>query len=119
MAGAGPAADAKGNLYLLIGNGAFDKTLNINGFPNEGDYGNAFLNLSTTRGLAVSDYFTMDNTVSESANHEDLGSGGAMLLPILNDAMENPRELSPWARERMDWPPRRGPQQHGQVQCEQ
>jgi hypothetical protein len=94
MAGAGPAADAGGNLYYLIGNGTFDTTLNANGFPSAGDYGNAFLNLSTTRGLAVADYFTMDGTVTESANDEDLGSGGEMLLPILNDAMGNPHELA-------------------------
>ena len=93
MAG-GPAADARGNLYLLTANGTFDTTLNVKGFPNEGDYGNGLLNLSTTGGLTVSDYFTMDNTVSESANHADLGSGGAMLLPTLNDAMGNPRELA-------------------------
>jgi hypothetical protein len=94
MAGAGPAVDAGGNLYFLIGNGTFDTSLNVNGFPAQGDYGNAFLNLSTTSGLAVADYFTMDSTVSESANDEDLGSGGGMLLPILNDAMGNPHELA-------------------------
>ncbi len=94
MAGAGPAADAGGNLYFLTGNSTFDTTLNVNGFPSQGDYGNAFLNVSTTSGLAVADYFTMDSTVSESADDEDLGSGGAMLLPILNDAMGHPHELA-------------------------
>ena len=94
MAGAGPAADARGNLYLLTANGTFDTTLNVNGFPNDGDYGNVFLNLSATTGLAMSDYFTMEKTVSESANHEDLGSGVVMLLPILNDSMGNPHELA-------------------------
>jgi hypothetical protein len=94
MAGAGPAVDAGGNLYFLIGNGTFDTTLNVNGFPNEGDYGNAFLNLSTTTGLAVADYFTMDNTVTESVDDEDLGSGGGVLLPVLNDALGNPHELA-------------------------
>ncbi len=94
MAGAGPAVDAGGNLYFLIGNGTFDTTLNVNGFPSQGDYGNAFLNVSTTSGLAVADYFTMDSTVSESADDEDLGSGGAALLPILNDAMGHPHELA-------------------------
>jgi hypothetical protein len=94
MANAGPAADAGGNVYFLIGNGTFDTTLNANGFPDEGDYGNAFMNISTTNGLTVADYFTMDNTVSESGSDEDLGSGGAMLLPVLNDAMSNPHELA-------------------------
>jgi hypothetical protein len=94
MSGAGPAADAGGNVYFLIGNGTFDTTLNANGFPDEGDYGNAFMNISTTNGLTVADYFTMDNTTSESGSDEDLGSGGAMLLPVLNDAMGNPHELA-------------------------
>ena len=94
MSGAAPAVDAGGNLYFLIGNGTFDTTLNANGFPNAGDYGNAFLNLSTSPTLAVADYFTMDATVSESGNDEDLGSGGATLLPVLNDAMGNPHELA-------------------------
>jgi hypothetical protein len=94
MAGAGPAADAGGNLYFLMANGTFDTTLNANGFPSNGDYGNAFMNLSTTSGLSVVDYFTVDNTTTESGIDEDLGSGGAMLLPTLNDALGNPRELA-------------------------
>ena len=94
QAGAGPAADATGDLYFLMANGTFDTTLNANGFPSQGDYGNAFMNLSTTSGLAVADYFTMDNTVSESNGDVDLGSGGAMLLPALNDAQGNPHELA-------------------------
>jgi hypothetical protein len=94
QAGAGPAADASGDLYFLMANGTFDTTLNANGFPSQGDYGNAFMNLSTTSGLAVADYFTMDNTVSESNGDVDLGSGGAMLLPALNDAQGNPHELA-------------------------
>ena len=94
MAGAGPAVDAGGNLYLLMGNGTFDTTLNANGFPSEGDYGNAFLNLSTTNGLAVADYFSEYTTVTESEQDQDLGSGGGMLLPVLNDAMGNPHELA-------------------------
>ena len=94
QAGAGPAADATGELYFLMANGTFDTTLNANGFPSQGDYGNAFMNLSTARGLAVTDYFTMDNTVSESNGDVDLGSGGAMLLPALNDAQGNPHELA-------------------------
>jgi hypothetical protein len=93
MSGAGPAADASGNIYLLVGNGTFDTTLTGN-FPSGGDYGNSFMSLSTTSGLAVQDYFTMDNTVSESNSDEDLGSGGALLLPSLNDANGNPHQLA-------------------------
>ena len=65
--GAGPGVDASGNLYLLMGNGTFDTALTAGGFPVSGDYGNAFMKLSTgSGGLAVADYFTMSNTTSES-----------------------------------------------------
>ncbi len=94
QAGAGPAADSGGNLFFLIANGTFDTKLNAGGFPSKGDYGNAFMNLSTATGLAVADYFTMENTVSESNGDVDLGSGGAMVLPTLNDALGEPRSLA-------------------------
>jgi hypothetical protein len=84
MAGAGLAADNTA-LYFLDGNGTFDTTLNGQGFPANGDYGNAFMKLSLSGGLAVADYFTMFNTVQESDNDTDLGSGGAMILPDLTD----------------------------------
>src|SRR3989440_236768 len=86
MSGGGPAADAAGNVYLLTGNGAFETTLDGNGFPNRGDYGNSFLKLATGGGsLAVADYFTLYNEQNESAADLDLGSGGALLLPDLTD----------------------------------
>jgi len=94
QAGAGPAADAGGNLYFLIANGTFDTTLTAGGFPVRGDYGNAFMNISTVSGLSVADYFTMDNTVSESNGDVDLGSGGEMLMPTLIDSKGNQRALA-------------------------
>jgi hypothetical protein len=84
MAGAGLAGDNQA-LYFLDGNGTFDTTLNSQGFPVNGDYGNAFMKISVGGGLAVADYFTMFNTVQESDADEDLGSGGAMILPDLTD----------------------------------
>ena len=93
-AGSGPAADANGNIYLLTGNGTFDTTLTGGGLPNKGDYGNAFAKISTAGGtLAVTDYFTMLNTTSESNADQDLGSGGLMLLPQLNDPQGTARSL--------------------------
>jgi hypothetical protein len=86
MAGAGLAADVSGNIYFLDANGAFDTDLNSAGFPGQGDYGNAFLKLSTSAGLAVADYFEMDNGVEESASDRDLGSGGTIVLPDVSDA---------------------------------
>jgi hypothetical protein len=93
MAGGGPAADAAGNVYLLTANGAFETTLDGNGFPSQSDYGNSFLKLSGTT-LAVSDYFSMSNTVSESKSDLDLGSGGILLLPDLTDAGNTVRHLA-------------------------
>lgn len=93
--GAGPAADSSGNIYFLAANGSFDTTLDSHGFPNQGDYGNAFVKLSTAGGtLAVADYFTMSGTVAESNADEDLGSGGAMLLPDVKDGGGTTRHLA-------------------------
>jgi hypothetical protein len=87
MSGGGPAADSEGNIYLLDGNGMFDDTLDANGFPTQGDFGNAFLKLSAQNGaLAVADYFEMANQAQENANDMDLGSGGALVLPDQTDA---------------------------------
>ena len=85
MSGAGPAADSAGNIYFADANGTFDDTFDANGFPSNGDYGNAFIKLSTSHGLAVADYFEIDNEIEENGGDVDLGSGGAMVLPDLND----------------------------------
>jgi outer membrane protein assembly factor BamB len=86
MSGGGIAADSQGYIYLLDANGTFDTTLDANGFPTKGDYGNAMVKLSTTGKLAVADYFEMYNTESESSEDLDLGSGGPLLLPDQTDA---------------------------------
>ena len=95
MSGAGLAADAAGNIYFLAGNGTFDTNLTANGFPDLGDYGNAFMKLSTTSNqLAVADYFDMYNTIYESSIDEDLGSGGALVLPDMVDGQGDTRQLA-------------------------
>jgi outer membrane protein assembly factor BamB len=87
QSGAGPAADSGGNIYFLTANGTADTTLNAQGFPISGDYGNAFMKLSTDgNALAVADYFNMFNTVAESSVDADLGSGGALVLPDMTDS---------------------------------
>ena len=55
MGGDGLCADASNNLYFATANGSF--SANTNG----GDYGDSFVKLSTTNGLAVADYFTPYN----------------------------------------------------------
>jgi hypothetical protein len=84
--GGGLTSDGNGNIFFLDANGVFDTTLNSSGFPSMGDYGNAFIRLTTRQGLAVADYFEMDNQGEENCCDIDLGSGGAMVLPNLKDA---------------------------------
>jgi outer membrane protein assembly factor BamB len=86
QSGAAMAATSS-DIFLLDANGTFDTTFNAHGFPANGDFGNAFLRISTLGGgLVVSDYFTMFNTVRDSRNDIDLGSGGALLLPPMKDS---------------------------------
>jgi hypothetical protein len=76
MAGAGPAVDPQGNIYLLDGNGTFDTTLTSSGFPSQGNFGNAFLKIAASGGLAVSD------------------SGGTLVLPDFLDGTGQTRHLA-------------------------
>jgi hypothetical protein len=95
MSGAGPAADTQGNIYLLDGNGTFDKTFDSAGFPTSGDFGNGFLKLSASGSkLSVVDYFNMHNSNAESDADQDLGSGGALVLPDFKDASGNTLQLA-------------------------
>jgi hypothetical protein len=95
MAGAGLAGDTQGNIFFLDANGTFDATLNASGFPAQGDFGNAFMKVSTTGNvLAAADYFAAYNLQSESDADQDLGSGGAMLLPDQTDASGKTRHLA-------------------------
>jgi hypothetical protein len=84
--GAGLTLDSSGNMFLLDANGVFDTKLTPTGFPSSGDYGNAFLRLSTKGGLSVADYFEMKNEQSENDSDVDLGSGGALLVPDQKDS---------------------------------
>jgi hypothetical protein len=94
MAGAGPAADPQGNVYVLDGNGTFDTALTGAGFPNKGDFGNAFIKIATAGGLSVADYFATFDTVSASNADTDLGSGGAMVFPDFVDGTGATRHLA-------------------------
>jgi outer membrane protein assembly factor BamB len=94
MSGDGPGADAAGNVYFLAGNGRFETTLDANGFPNMGDYGNSFVKLTKSgSNLRVTDYFSMLDSVHLSAQDLDLGSGGEMLLPDLQDSTNTVKHL--------------------------
>ncbi len=94
MSGDGPGADAAGNVYFLTGNGRFETTLDGNGFPNLGDYGNSFVKaVKSGANLSVADYFSMFDSVHLSAGDLDLGSGGELLLPDLTDSAQRVRHL--------------------------
>lgn len=75
MAGAGPAAAADGSIYCISGNGTFDTGVNPKNF------GDCFIKLNPSPSLAVADYFAPTNQASLEALDNDLGSGGALVLP--------------------------------------
>jgi hypothetical protein len=70
MAGAAPAFDAAGNLYLGTGNGTADDLT---------DFGESLLKLSGSS-LTVLDYFTASDYATLNANDYDFGSSGPSIL---------------------------------------
>jgi hypothetical protein len=81
------AADSSNNIVFLDANGTFDGQTNGNGFPVNNNFGNAFIKLSNSNlVLSVADYFATSNTISQSTGDQDLGSGGAIVLPSMNDS---------------------------------
>lgn len=83
QSGAGPAADASGNVFAITGNGTFDADTGGRNF------GDSFLKLAG-RSLTLSDYFTPFNQAYLEANDLDLGSAPPLLLP---DQTIGPRHL--------------------------
>ncbi len=86
--GGGGLAGTPTRIFLLDGNGTFDTTMDKGGMPSKKDYGNGFLSLdmSSAGKLQVSDYYATDTTVQQSAADTDLGSGGVLILPTLQDS---------------------------------
>ena len=74
--GVAPALDENGRLFLMTGNGTYD------GLANQ-DWGDSFIRLEANgqNDLQVTDSFTPSNQANLSDNDQDLGSGGALLLP--------------------------------------
>ncbi|MBZ5697290.1 MAG: hypothetical protein LAN18_01940 [Acidobacteriia bacterium] len=75
QSGGGPSADSNHNAFVITGNGTFD--------ANRGgsDYGDSFLRLSSTSGLAVTDYFTPCDQAALASADQYLGSSAPLLLP--------------------------------------
>jgi hypothetical protein len=97
MAGAAPAADANGNLYVITANGQFDVT--NTSAPNN-DYGDSFLQLTGgtaitgtngTPALTVSSWFAPADQESDFIGDIDAGSGGAAV--VLNLPSGSPAHL--------------------------
>ncbi len=77
--GAGPAADANGNVYISTGNGVYDGTLN---------FGDTAVKLSPTG--AILDWFTPFNQSVFAANDIDLSSAGITILPDAVGSVAHP-----------------------------
>jgi PQQ-like domain len=94
--GGGMAADGSGNIYTMVGNGTFDPTLNGNGFPIVGDFGNGFLKLAlVSNTLQVVDYFaSFDATDGPTDERVELGSSSPLLLPAMTDVNNNTLNLA-------------------------
>jgi uncharacterized repeat protein (TIGR03806 family) len=75
MGGNGLCVDANKNLFFEVANGSFDAD------TGGGDYGDSFMRLTTSNGLAAADYFTPYNQAALQSADADLGSGGPVLLP--------------------------------------
>jgi hypothetical protein len=73
MGGGAPAADTSNNLYVITGNGTYDGTTNS-------DFGDSFLKLNTSSGIAIADWFTPADQATLEGNDADFGSGGAAIL---------------------------------------
>ena len=82
------AADSSGNIFFMSGNGSF--TLNIGG-KSAGD---TFGKMNAQLGLL--DYFTPFNQSCLAAADADLGSGGPLLLPNMNEVIGAGKEGRPY-----------------------
>jgi len=91
MAGAAPAADANGRLYVITSNGQFDVT---NSAAPNNDYGDSFLQLTPGgAGLSVSSYFTPADQENDFTGDGDAGSGGAAVVLNLPGGGSSPQHL--------------------------
>lgn len=81
--GAGPAADADGNIYVVSANG------DVNGVPSPGDNDEAVLKLGAAQ-LGLLDKFVPFNKDTLDEDDLDVGSSGALVLPDVAGSAAHP-----------------------------
>jgi len=75
QSGGGPSADSNHNLFAVTGDGTFDVD------RGGSNYGDSFLRMTATGGLAITGYFTPCNQASLESSGNDLGASAPLLLP--------------------------------------
>ena len=96
MSGAGPCRrQLRQHLFSRWQRLSSIRRWTLTAFPVLGDYGNAFLKLSTSGNqLAVADYFEMHDGAQQNDADTDLGSGGVLVLPDLDDGLGHTMHLA-------------------------
>ena len=87
MGGAGLAAAPDGSIFGVTGNGTFDTG------PNPQDFGDSFVKLTQGTSLVLADYFTPFDQSTMEIQDNDLGAGGAMVLPDSVGSLAHPHLL--------------------------
>ncbi|HEX4080552.1 MAG TPA: hypothetical protein VHX61_16950 [Rhizomicrobium sp.] len=85
MTGFAPAIDTSGDIFVVTGNGAFGHGAR--------DWGESVLNLPSDLGK-VQDYFTPASYQTLNAHDTDFGSGGVMLLPVVQGQTAPPMAVA-------------------------
>lgn len=87
MGGAGLAAAPDGSIFGVTGNGTFDTG------SNPQNFGDSFVKLTQGTSLALVDYFTPYDQSTMDSQDNDLGSGGALVLPDSVGSTNHPHLL--------------------------
>lgn len=90
MSGQGPAADAEGNLYLTVGNGAVGTKANRSDVINRGE---SILKLTRNgNSMQVTSWFTPHNWQDLENTDNDFGNSGPLLIPGTHLAFSGSKE---------------------------
>jgi len=87
MGGAGLAAAPDGSIFGVTGNGTFDTG------PNPQNFGDSFVKLTQGTSLSLVDYFTPFDQSTMDIQDNDLGAGGAVVLPDSVGSVAHPHLL--------------------------